>query len=196
MHLTFPEYSAIILCYLIGSVTFGSLVARVAGLGDLRRQGSGNIGATNVARIGGKKLGAITLLLDALKGLIPILFIRWHFSYDISLFSSLAVVLGHIFPVFAKFKGGKGVATGFGVMLALNWLVGVYGLVLWLLIFWRTKISSLAAIIAFTMVPFFAFFVADPGFVALCFILSFIIIARHRANIVRIFKGEEGKLAK
>jgi glycerol-3-phosphate acyltransferase PlsY len=183
-------------CYLLGSVTFGAVVARFAGLGNLREQGSGNIGATNVARIGGRKLGAVTLILDALKGFIPVMIAKSYLPYSVALFAGLAVVIGHIFPVFMKFKGGKGVATGIAVLLALYWPTGIFACLIWLVLFYKTRISSLSAIMAFLLAPFFSGLVARESFTLICFTLSALIIVRHRANISRLLEGTEPRISK
>ena len=135
--------------YLLGSIPFGLIIARFAGVGDLRAIGSGNIGATNVMRTGHKWLGLLTLVLDAAKGAAAVWYTGYQlYPYDFTAVAGLLAILGHVFPVWLRFKGGKGVATTFGVLLALNWMLGLATCVMWLAVFFFTRISSLASLVA------------------------------------------------
>lgn len=181
----------IIISYILGSVPFGLLVAKYSGIGDIRNQGSGNIGATNVLRTGGKKLGAVTLLLDALKGFIPVYLAGKYSSETFAAFAALAAVLGHIFPVWLKFKGGKGVATTFAVYAALMPGLFVFIGILWLLVFYTFRISSLASLIAMIAAPVVAWFFASGTVCIVSLILSLLVIYKHKGNILRLLRGEE-----
>lgn len=181
--------------YLSGSVPFGLILTRLSGMGDIRAIGSGNIGATNVLRTGNKKIAALTLLLDALKGLVPVLVAR-QVHVDLAVLAALAALLGHIFPVWLRFKGGKGVATGIGVMLGLMWQLGVCVICLWLLIALISRISSLSALTAFALAPLFAFLLAGNyqlGVATLC--IAAIVWTTHRQNIRRLWRGEESRIS-
>lgn len=182
-----------VLCYLIGSIPFGLLLTKAAGLGDIRSIGSGNIGATNVLRTGKKKLAAFTLFLDMLKGLIAVYFGGWMVDGMEGL-AALCVVLGHMYPVWLKFKGGKGVATAFGVLFALSFPLGLSVAANWLIIFYFSRISSFAGLSSFFMAPIYALFAKVP-FLNTLFILPivFLIFLRHRENIKRLLKGVEPK---
>ncbi len=181
--------------YLSGSVPYGLILTKMAGLGDIRKVGSGNIGATNVLRAGGKKLAAITLLLDALKGLIPVLIAK-QFHMDYAVLAALGAFLGHLFPVWLKFKGGKGVATSIGVMLALNWMVGLAIILIWLATAFATKYSSASALTAFALAPLIAAGVThDLQMITVTLIISLIVWARHHENIRRLAKNQESKMS-
>ncbi len=179
--------------YLLGSVSSAIIVCRLMGLEDPRNQGSGNPGATNVMRIGGKKAAAITLLGDALKGLIPVLIAK-SMGVDNTLLSFVvfAAFLGHLFPVFFGFNGGKGVATSFGVTLGVAWLLGLAVLSTWLLVYKIGRISSLAALVAALLTPLYVWFIVGDGTLVLTFVLiSIILLWRHKSNIQRLLSGEE-----
>lgn len=188
---------AAVVGYLFGSVPFGLLLTRAAGLGDIRRIGSGNIGVTNVLRTGRKSLAAATLLLDAGKGAVAVLvFDRW--GLDFAVIAGIAAVLGHSFPLWLRFRGGKGVATGLGVLIALAWPVGLAACAVWLITAFATRYSSLAALIAFAASPILALIlvpVPDRLLVALAAItLATLVFARHTGNIRRLLLGQESKI--
>ncbi len=180
--------------YLLGSVPFGIVVMKAMGLGDPRAIGSGNIGATNVLRTGSKVAGGTTLLLDALKGLVPVLLGRWLFGDGGALLGGVAAFLGHLFPIWLGFKGGKGVATFFGVIFGLAWPVGVLTGAIWLGVARLSKMSSAGALVASAASPFLGLIFGAPGtFYALALIAALIWI-RHGANIKRIMAGSEPKI--
>ncbi len=189
----FNEILFVTAAYLIGSIPFGIIVAKLAGIGDLTTQGSGNIGATNVTRVGGKKLGAATFILDFLKGFIPATIYIYYFSADdVALACALAAVIGHVLPVFNRFKGGKGVATGFGAIMAISPIVCLISLLLWLACFKIIRISSVAALFSFGFMPFMFLIVTDKtNVMAFAIALSMIIFVRHLDNIKRLLDGKE-----
>lgn len=187
------EWLLVPLAYLTGSVSSAIIVCRMMGLADPRENGSGNPGATNVMRIGGKKAAAITLLGDALKGLLPVLLAK-ALAVDSILLSAVvfAAFLGHLYPVFFQFKGGKGVATSFGVTLGVAWLLGLAVSGTWLLVYKIGKISSLSALVAAILTPVYAWLiVGDLNLVATFFLISVILLWRHRSNIQRLLAGQE-----
>lgn len=180
--------------YLLGSIPFGLILTRVAGHGDIRGIGSGNIGATNVLRTGDKRLALATLLLDGGKGaLAALLAARWGGEMA-SLFAAAGAVLGHNFPVWLGFRGGKGVATTLGVLLAIAWPVGLAALALWIGGAMVFRISSLAALVALTASPLLMLAVADAPRAVLAGLLAALCIARHHANIRRLLAGTELKI--
>ncbi|MFA6020557.1 MAG: glycerol-3-phosphate 1-O-acyltransferase PlsY [Rhodospirillales bacterium] len=177
--------------YLLGSVPFGLLLTKAAGLGDIRAVGSGNIGATNVLRTGNKKLAAATLILDGAKGAVAAL-IAWGLAgEDMALIAGFFAVLGHNFPVWLKFKGGKGVATTLGTLLAVSWPAGLAAIATWLLAAKLGRISSLAALAALGLSPLYAYFFASPRHAALALVLAALGFFRHKANIERLLAGTE-----
>ncbi len=180
--------------YLLGSIPFGLILTRLGGLGDIRKVGSGNIGATNVLRTGNKGLAALTLLLDGGKGALVSAVTFRLYGPDITYFASLAVVLGHMFPVWLGFRGGKGMATTFGVLLGLAWPAGLAGLATWLVVAAIFRYSSLAALAATGLAPVYAWFLDDPQAGGLMIILAVLIYLRHAANIRRLFAGTESKI--
>jgi glycerol-3-phosphate acyltransferase PlsY len=183
-----------LLGYLLGSIPFGLLLTRAAGLGDIRGIGSGNIGATNVLRTGNRSLAAATVLFDGLKGAAAVL-VAWRLSgRDIALVAGLAAVLGHLFPIWLGFKGGKGVATGLGVLIAANWPVGLAACVVWLSMARVACMSSLAALAAFAAAPVVAFILHDFGGVKLAFTIAVLVFVRHHANIRRLIAGTEPRI--
>ncbi|EMH80056.1 acyl-phosphate glycerol-3-phosphate acyltransferase [alpha proteobacterium HIMB114] len=183
----------ILYSYLMGSIPFGLIYAKIAGLGDIRNIGSGNIGATNVLRTGNKQVAAYTLLSDIAKGSIAVLITNKFFS-EYSLLSFLIVYLGHIFPVWLKFKGGKGVATFIGGILITNYILGLVFLITWGLIAKIFKISSLSAIIAFIVTLVITFVFYDFNLTLLMFFFTVFSIYTHRDNIKRIISGDESKI--
>ncbi|PDQ20293.1 glycerol-3-phosphate acyltransferase [Mesorhizobium sanjuanii] len=184
---------ALLFGYLLGSIPFGLLITRAAGLGDVRKIGSGNIGATNVLRTGNKGLAAATLLLDALKGTAAVL-IAGRFAPELGLWAGLGAFLGHLFPIWLGFKGGKGVATYLGVLIALAWQVALIFAVVWLAVAFLARYSSLAALTAAIIVPIALYFLSTPQVAGLFVLMSLIVIIKHRANIERLLAGTEGKI--
>jgi len=185
--------------YLLGSIPFGLIATRLGGAGDIRKIGSGNIGATNVLRSGRKDLAAITLLGDAGKGVLAVLLARWltHDSAVVVALAGGAAFLGHLFPVWLKFKGGKGVATFYGVLLAAAWPVGVLAAITWLAMAALFRISSLAALTAAALAAPFAMATDQPyAMLVLALFMAVLIFIRHRENIARLLKGEEPKIGK
>ncbi len=180
--------------YLLGSIPFGLLLTRAAGLGDIRGIGSGNIGATNVLRTGRRSLAAATLVLDGLKGAAAVLIARFAYDQDIALLAGLFAVLGHLFPVWLRFHGGKGVATGLGVMIAASWPVGVAACVIWLIVARLARLSSLAALAAFAVMPVVALALGQFGVVKLAFTIAVLVFVRHQANIRRLLAGTEPRI--
>jgi glycerol-3-phosphate acyltransferase PlsY len=184
--------------YLLGSVSSAIIVCRLMGLPDPRTQGSNNPGATNVLRIGGKKAAAITLLGDSLKGLIPMLIAHGlGVSVSILALTGLAAFLGHLYPVFFGFKGGKGVATALGVQFGLHWGVGLAVAGVWLFVAKVLKISSLAALVSMALAPLFVWLIwPAPELVVMQTVVTVILIWRHRSNIRKLLSGDEGRIGK
>ena len=178
--------------YLLGSIPFGLLLTRAAGLGDIRKVGSGNIGATNVLRTGRKGLAAGTLLLDALKGVAAVLIAR-HFGGD-PVAAAAGAVIGHMFPVWLGFRGGKGVATTLGVMWGLSWMVGAIACVAWLVFAALFRFSSLAALLCVVIAAIAAWFLLDQRAAWLLTLLVPLVWVRHHENIARLVKGTESKI--
>jgi acyl phosphate:glycerol-3-phosphate acyltransferase len=186
-----------LLGYLLGSIPFGLLLTKVAGLGDIRGIGSGNIGATNVLRTGRKGLAAATLILDAAKGAAAVLIARHLIDDpDIPLFAGLAAVLGHLFPIWLRFKGGKGIATGLGVLLAASWPVGLAACAAWLLVAAVARLSSLASLASFAVAPCAALIIEEFNVVKLSFTIAVLVFVRHQANIRRLLAGTEPRIGR
>lgn len=186
---------AAVLGYLLGSTPFGLVLTRLAGLGDIRKIGSGNIGATNVLRTGRKDLALATLLLDGGKGAIAVLLARWLEGDDAAMIAGLTAVLGHMFPLWLKFKGGKGVATTLGMLIALAPWVGLAACGVWLLTALVFRYSSLAALLAMLAAPFAADLIYDsPNLAGTCGLIALAVWIKHRSNIRRLIKGEEPKI--
>jgi len=188
--------------YLLGSIPFGVLLTRAAGAGDVRNIGSGNIGATNVLRTGRKDLALATLLLDAGKGAVALLLARWWIGGDLAqAIAGGAAFLGHLFPVWLGFRGGKGVATFFGLLLAAHWPLGLMAAAIWLIVAFALKYSSLAALIAATAAPALALLplpalglpVGGP-IVVLTLFTGLLIWIRHHENVARLLKGAEPRI--
>ncbi len=184
---------ALVFGYLLGSIPFGLLLTRMAGLGDVRSIGSGNIGATNVLRTGNKGLAAATLLLDMLKGTTAVL-IAARYGSEMAVWAGLGAFLGHLFPVWLGFKGGKGVATYIGVLLGLMWQAALLFLAIWIVVAVALRYSSLSALVACTVVPIALYFMGRPDLALLFAVLSVIVFIKHRANIARLMAGTEGKI--
>ncbi|MEJ6392791.1 glycerol-3-phosphate 1-O-acyltransferase PlsY [Gymnodinialimonas sp. 2305UL16-5] len=184
------------LAYLLGSIPFGLVMARLFGLGDLRQVGSGNIGATNVLRTGNKLAAFLTLILDAGKGAIAVLIARLSLGEDAAQIAAFAAFLGHCFPLFLGFKGGKGVATFLGTLLALALPIGLAACATWAVTAALFRISSLAALVAAALSPVAAVLLGYPQASLLCAALAILIFIRHHANIARILKGEEPRIGK
>jgi glycerol-3-phosphate acyltransferase PlsY len=180
--------------YLIGSTPFGVILTRLGGAGDLRTIGSGNIGATNVLRTGRKGLAILTLLFDALKGGLPVWLAGRYFGPDMAVVAGLGAVLGHCFPIWLRFQGGKGVATAAGVVFTLTPLVGLLALSLFALVVWLSRFVSLGSMLAAASAVPLAFLVGAIQPAELYIALALIIIAKHYANIGRLLRGEEAKV--
>jgi len=190
------SYVALLLGYALGSIPFGLILTRVAGTQDIRTIGSGNIGATNVLRTGRKGLAAATLIGDMLKGTLAVLLAGWVIGDNGTLPAALGAFLGHLFPVWLGFKGGKGVATFLGVTLALVWQAALVFAAAWLAVAFVTRYSSLAALIASVLTALAAFALASAPTGLLLAILTALVWFMHRANIGRLLAGTEGKIGK
>ncbi len=185
-----------VLAYLLGSVPFGVVITRVMGLGDLRSIGSGNIGATNVLRTGNKAAAAATLVLDAGKGAVAVLVARAVFGETAAMVAGLAAFLGHLFPVWLGFRGGKGVATFLGIMLALAWPVGIAACLTWLATAFASRFSSLAALVAAAATPVWLWVFGRTDAVWLGVALAVLVFVRHHTNIRRLLAGTEPRIGK
>jgi acyl phosphate:glycerol-3-phosphate acyltransferase len=185
---------ALVVGYLLGSIPFGLLLTRAAGGPDVRTVGSGNIGATNVLRTGRKGLAAATLLLDALKGTAAVLLAAHFATPNAALIAGLGAFLGHLFPVWLKFKGGKGVAVYIGLLLGLSWPSALIFIAIWLGVAALSRYSSLAALVASALTPLALWFLGQPSTAALFLLLSALLWIMHRANIARLLNGSEGKI--
>ncbi len=197
--------AAVVLAYLLGSLSFAVIVSRCMGLKDPRSYGSNNPGATNVLRSGSKLAAVATLLLDGLKGWLPVVLVKW-FGNDYGLGDGtlaavgLAAFLGHLYPVFFQFKGSKGVATAAGVLLGVDWLLGVATLATWIIIAFFSRYSSLAALAAAVFAPLYyllgdrAAWYVDKSILLAIFVISALLVYRHRDNITKLLKGTESRL--
>lgn len=197
---SFNEYIIFACAYLISSIPFGLIIVKFYGLGNLSNQGSGNIGATNVARVAGKKLAILTFILDFIKGFLPVVIYKIMFPENPLGFSltALIAVLGHMFMVWLNFKGGKGVATGIGVVFAINPLAGFLGVLSWVICFKFTKISSASALCCFGLIPFYIILTGTKDIELIIFsaILTFLVYMKHYQNIIRLLNGEESSFKK
>ncbi|MDH5446262.1 MAG: glycerol-3-phosphate 1-O-acyltransferase PlsY [Gammaproteobacteria bacterium] len=192
------DYALILIAYLLGSISAAIIVCKLMGLPDPRSEGSGNPGATNVLRVGGKKAAAITLFGDTLKGLLPVL-IAWALTSDPLIIGlvGIAAFIGHLYPVFFGFKGGKGVATMLGVLFGYHWLAGAATGLTWLVIAKVFKISSLSALIATALAPIYIWFImGHQELVIITAVMTVILFIRHRSNIQNLLSGAEGKIGK
>ncbi len=192
--MTIPEWIFVLPGYLLGSIPFGLLLTRSAGLGDIRAIGSGNIGATNVLRTGSKPLAAATLVLDGGKGAAAVLLAHWAGGFQAGVWAGLGAVIGHLFPVWLGFRGGKGVATGFGVLLAAAWPVGIISGAVWIATAALLRMSSAAALAAFVAAPVLALLLAGKWTILMALAISLLVIARHYPNIRRLIAGTEPKI--
>jgi len=194
--LTLYTLIALVGGYLLGSIPFGLLLTKAAGLGDIRSIGSGNIGATNVLRTGNKKLAAATLILDGGKGAVAVLIAYALYGADAALAAGVGAVLGHLFPVWLKFNGGKGVATTLGVWLALAWPVGLIAVATWIATAAVTRISSLSALLAIAATPIAAWLLIDARYGIAGILIAILVYIRHHENIRRLLNGTEPKIGK
>lgn len=189
----------IVAAYLVGSISFGIIISKVYGLPDPRTVGSGNIGATNVARSGKKSAAVLTLLGDAFKGWLPVwLALQSNMLMWVVACTGLAVFFGHLYPIFHRFKGGKGVATALGVMLGISGWLGLAALLSWIIVFAVSRISSLSAIIAALMAPIFAWVLLSPypDYVWMVVVMSVFLVWRHKTNIQKLLDGTESGFKK
>ncbi|MCK9918665.1 glycerol-3-phosphate 1-O-acyltransferase PlsY [Microbacteriaceae bacterium K1510] len=180
--------------YLLGSIPFGLVITRAAGGPDVRTIGSGNIGATNVLRTGRKGLAAATLLCDALKGTVAVLLAGSYAGHEAALAAGLGAFLGHLFPVWLKFKGGKGVATYIGLLIGLYWPAMLIFCGIWLVVAFVSRYSSLSALIASALTPLALYLLGQPTTAVLFLLLTVLLWIMHRANISRLLAGTEGKI--
>jgi glycerol-3-phosphate acyltransferase PlsY len=197
--MTISEITLIIAAYLLGSVSAAIIVCRLMGLPDPRTQGSGNPGATNVLRVGGKKAAAVTLFGDMLKGLVPVLIAQLLYVSELALaLTGIAAFLGHLYPVFFGFKGGKGVATMLGVCFGFHWGVGLATALTWLIMAKVFKISSLSALVATLLAPFYVLLIVGNSkpLIITTALMTLILFWRHRSNIQNLLSGKEGKIGK
>lgn len=191
--MNWPLLAAALMGYLLGSIPFGLILTRLAGLGDIRQIGSGNIGATNVLRTGSKKLAAATLFLDGAKAVLAVL-IAAPYGPELAIVAGGGALLGHCFPVWLKFNGGKGVATALGILLAIAWPVGLITCALWLAIAFVLRYSSVAALAALAIAPVLCLWLADSQRAWLAVFILLVVTLRHKENIGRLLRGEESKI--
>ena len=182
----------ILLSYLMGSIPFGFILTKIFLKKDIREIGSGNIGATNVLRTGNKMIGYITLSLDILKAIIPLLVIKFNHP-EFLFISALSIFLGHVFPLWLKFKGGKGVATYVGILFCINYILGFVFIICWLIIFIISRYSSLSSLIASLTIPLYHFFILDNNNYYFFIILFILIFFTHRENVKRLINNTESK---
>jgi glycerol-3-phosphate acyltransferase PlsY len=180
--------------YLFGSIPFGLILTKLAGTQDLRSIGSGSIGATNVLRTGNKALAVGTLLGDALKGTIAVVIMGYYAGPNAAMLAALGAFLGHLFPVWLKFKGGKGVATYIGVLIGLFWPAAIVFCVMWLAIAFATRYSSLSALVSAFVTPLFLWWFGHPALASLCVVMTLLMFYAHRENIKRLQVGTESKI--
>ena len=203
--MNYYSIGATLLAYLIGSLSFAVIVSKAMGLNDPRSFGSKNPGATNVLRSGNKGAAVATLLLDGLKGWLPVVLVKWYGgAYGLGdgtvALVGLAAFLGHLYPVFFHFKGGKGVATAAGVLLGISWVLGLATLATWLIVAYFSRYSSLASLAAAVFAPLYyllgdrAAWYVDKGILMVVFVISALLLYRHRENISKLLKGTESKL--
>ena len=194
--LTWPYYlAALAFGYLLGSIPFGLIITRLGGHGDIRKIGSGNIGTTNVLRTGSKKLAVATLLGDALKGTVAVVIMRLAFGLDMALVAGFGAFLGHLFPIWLKFKGGKGVATYLGILLGMFWPAFVACALIWVGMAYLFRYSSLSALVATAATPLLLYFVFGRPDMALVFLaISALLWAKHHENIGRLLTGKESRI--
>ncbi|WP_036554972.1 glycerol-3-phosphate 1-O-acyltransferase PlsY [Nisaea denitrificans] len=190
---TWPFYACALAAYLLGSIPFGLVLTRLAGHGDVRAIGSGSIGATNVLRTGSKGLAVATLICDSGKGAAAVL-LASQYGPDMAVIAAGAAMLGHCFPIWLKFNGGKGVATAFGILLALAPLVGGLTGLTWLAVAVTFRISSLSALVAALAAPFYMEWLVDRQHAELALFMAVLVVFRHHANIRRLIKGEESRI--
>ena len=182
-----------IIAYLAGSIPFGLILVNITGAGNLREIGSGNIGATNVLRTGHKNIAIATLILDCSKGWVTVIVAQSH-GLDLAVISGVCSVVGHIFPIWLKFRGGKGVATVLGVLLAIAWQVGLTAVATWLIIAAIFRYSSLAAILALTLSTVYSWYLPDTNVSIMTTLIAGLSILRHKENMWRLIKGKESKI--
>ena len=182
----------ILISYLMGSIPFGLILTKIFLNKDIRKIGSGNIGATNVLRAGNKIVGYLTLILDVLKAIIPIIYIKLNYP-DLIYVSSLSVFLGHVFSIWLKFKGGKGVATYVGILFCINYFLGIIFIISWLIIFIISKFSSLGSILSSLVIPIYIFLNSDYNNEYFFVIMFVLILFTHRENVKRLINKEESK---
>ena len=193
LNLIFLNFFIILISYLIGSIPSGYILSKYFNKVDITKEGSGNIGATNVLRSGSKKLALITLLLDALKGILPILVFN-NSTYSLFL-AGLSAFVGHNYPIWLRFNGGKGIATYLGISFAISLKLGFLFIIIWLITALISKTSSISSLISIFLIPLISLFIIDNKLISLLFlILTFISFYRHRENIVRIINGSEPKI--
>lgn len=191
--MTWPTLLAALGGYLLGSIPFGLVLTRLAGFGDIRAIGSGNIGATNVLRTGSKALAAATLILDGAKGAVAVL-VAGLWSQDLAVLAGGGAMIGHCFPIWLRFKGGKGMATALGTLIAIAWPVGLLGCATWLAVAAIFRYSSLASLTAVALAPVYAWYLADVERVGLAVVIAVVVWIRHHENIRRLLKGAESKI--
>jgi glycerol-3-phosphate acyltransferase PlsY len=194
MQTALPYVAALAFGYLLGSIPFGIVFTRIAGTQDIRAIGSGNIGATNVLRTGRKGLAAATLIADMLKGTVAVLVMIWLSGRDFGLCAGLGAFTGHLFPVWLRFKGGKGVATFLGVLLAVAWQGALVFAAIWLAVAAATRYASLSSLVACAAIPFFFWFIGARPEAPVFLLLAILTFIMHRGNIVRLAQGTEGRI--